>query len=239
MTKRIQGIRAVVFDAYGTLFDFSGPARRAADVLGNRWRELSDLWRSKQLQYTWLRSLSGRHADFWQVTGDALSFALSSLGLSDEALHQRLMALYEELDAYPDARETLARLRARGLRTAVLSNGSPRMLEAASRSAGLGPLLDAVLSVETAGIYKPHPSVYQLAVDVLSAAKEQIAFVSANGWDAYSAKAFGLRVAWCNRSGQPPERMPDTPDVEIRSLSELPALLEGSEPGADSRPPLT
>jgi len=225
MAGELQDVQAVVFDAYGTLFDFESPAQRMSDVLGERWRALADLWRQKQLQYTWLRSLAGRHADFWQVTGEALDFAMASLGLRDPDLRRRLMDLYETLDAHADARETLERLRLGGLRLAVLSNGTPHMLEAAARSARLAELLDAILSVEQAGIYKPHPSVYQLALDRLGLPAQRIAFVSANGWDAYSAKAFGLRVAWCNRTGQPPERIPDSPDAEIRSLSELPPLL--------------
>jgi len=221
----MEKIRAVVFDAYGTLFDVGSPAERVAGALGERRRPLAEIWRAKQLQYTWLRSLTGRHADFWQVTGDALDFALESLGERDASLRERLMGLYEELDPYPDARDALVRLRARGYRLAILSNGAPRMLEAAARSAGLSDLLDAILSVEAVGIYKPHPSVYQLAVDRLALSREEIAFVSANGWDAYSARAFGLRVTWCNRAGQPRERLPETPDAEIRSLAELPALL--------------
>ncbi|HTP49086.1 MAG TPA: haloacid dehalogenase type II [Anaeromyxobacteraceae bacterium] len=225
MTDKMRSARAVVFDAYGTLFDFGSPAQRLSDVLGDRWRTLADLWRAKQLQYTWLRSLQGRHADFWQVTGEALEFALSSLGVDDAGVRQRLLELYERLDAHPDARDALARLRGGGLRLAILSNGSPRMLEAAARSAGIAEFLDLVLSVEEVGIYKPHPSVYQLAVDRLGLPADGIAFVSANGWDAYSAKAFGLSVAWCNRSGQPAERIPSPPDAEIRSLSELPPLL--------------
>jgi len=168
----------------------------------------------------------GRHADFAQVTQDGLDFALESLGLTDAPLRARLLALYERLAAYPDARGALAGLRASGLRTAILSNGSPAMLGAATRSAGLEPLLDAVLSVEEVGIYKPHPSVYQLAVDRLGVAPGEILFVSSNGWDAHGAKAFGLRVAWCNRLGQPKERLPGQPDAEVRSLAELPALVE-------------
>jgi 2-haloacid dehalogenase len=225
MPPRLAGVRAVAFDAYGTLFDVASAASAARDELGDRWQPLAELWRAKQLQYTWLRGLSGRHADFGQVTADALDFALASLGIPPAELRDRLLALYERLGAYPDARASLGALRAAGLRLAILSNGSPRMLEAASASAGLRELLDAVLSVEEVGVYKPHPSVYQLAVDRLGAPRDAVAFVSANGWDAYCAKAFGLRVVWCNRSGQPPERLPSTPDVEVRSLAELPAIL--------------
>src|SRR5512137_1325677 len=146
MSPAFSGTRAVVFDAYGTLFDVASAAERAGDALGDRWRALAETWRAKQLQYTWLRSLMGRHADFRQVTADGLDFALASLGIDDPPLRRRLLELYERLDAYPEARETLTRLRAGGRRLAILSNGSPPMLEAAVRSAGLADLLDAVLS---------------------------------------------------------------------------------------------
>ena len=221
------GSRVVVFDAYGTLFDVASAAERAGDALGSRWRPLAETWRAKQLQYTWLRSLMGRHADFWQVTGDALDFSLASLGIDDPRLRRRLMDLYERLDAYPEAREVLATLRSRGLQLAILSNGAPAMLEAAARSAGLADLLHAVLSVESVGVYKPAPQVYALATGHFQVAPAEITFVSANGWDAHGASAFGFRVAWCNRAGQPAERLPGRPDAVIRSLAELPALLGG------------
>jgi 2-haloacid dehalogenase len=217
-------VRAAVFDAYGTLFDWASAAARARDALGDRWQAFAELWRAKQLQYTWLRSLQGRHADFWQVTGDALDFALEATGAAGAPLRERLMALYERVDAYPDARPALEALRRAGLRTAILSNGAPRMLAEAASHSGLAPLLDAVLSVEEVGVYKPHPSVYRLACDRLGLAPGEILFVSANGWDASSARAFGLRVAWCNRTGQPRERIPEAPDAVVRSLAEVPAL---------------
>jgi 2-haloacid dehalogenase len=225
MDPAFSATRAVVFDAYGTLFDVASAAERAGDALGDRWRVLAETWRAKQLQYTWLRSLMGRHADFRQVTADGLDFALASLGIDDPPLRRRLLDLYERLDAYPEAREALTRLRSGGRKLAILSNGSPPMLEAAVRSAGLADLLDAVLSVESVGIYKPAPPVYGLAPRRLGVAPAEIAFVSSNGWDVHGASAFGFRVAWCNRSGQPAERLPGRPDAEIRSLAELPALL--------------
>ena len=225
MAAPLAGARAAVFDAYGTLLDVASAAGQARDVLGERWQPLSDLWRRKQLEYTWLRSLMGRHADFWQVTGEALDFALEALRVSEPGLRQRLMDAYARLDAYQDAAPALSALRARGLKLAILSNGSPRMLAQAARSARLDTLLDHVISVEDVGIYKPHPSVYRLACDRLGAWPVELVFVSANGWDAWGAKAFGLRVAWCNRSGQPRERLTEPPDAEVRSLAELPALL--------------
>jgi 2-haloacid dehalogenase len=221
------GVRAVVFDAYGTLYDVASAAEKARATLGEKWQPLAELWRAKQLQYTWLRSLMGRHADFWRVTGDALDFALEALGIADPGVRDQLMALYNRLGAYPEARPALEALKAYGLQLAVLSNGTPRMLAAAAEAAGLAPLLDHVLSVEAVGIYKPTPQVYRLAPDELRLWPNEILFVSANGWDAAGAKTFGFRVAWCNRAGQPLERLGEPPDVVVRSLAELPGLVGG------------
>jgi 2-haloacid dehalogenase len=221
----LEGVHACVFDAYGTLFDYASAASRCADVLGDDFAKLNALWREKQLQYTWLRASQQRHADFWQVTGDALDFALDSLGIADAALRQNLMNLYLTLDPFPEVTRILASLKAARFPTAILSNGSPAMLRAVVEAANLGPLLDAVLSVEEVGVFKPHPDVYQLAVNRLGIPAAQIAFVSANGWDAYAASAFGMRVIWCNRYGQRPERLPGAPDRVVTSLAGLPALL--------------
>jgi 2-haloacid dehalogenase len=218
-------VRACVFDAYGTLFDFAAAARGCRDVLGESIDKLTALWRDKQLQYTWLRALQGRHADFWQVTGDALDFALETLTLDKPGLRDRLMNLYLTLDAFPEVPDVLKRLKTAGVRTAILSNGSPMMLDAAVKEAGLGSLLDAVLSVEEVGVYKPHPKVYQLAVDRLGVPGGAIAYESSNAWDAYAASAFGMQVVWCNRYGQRLERLPGKPDRMVRSLAELPSLV--------------
>jgi 2-haloacid dehalogenase len=220
-----EGIRACVFDAYGTLFDVSSVARGARDALGDRWQTLSDLWRTKQLQYTWLRGLAGHHADFWQVTGDALDYAMASLGFVDGNLRNRLMNLYLEIDAFPEVPAMLETLKSRGLQLAILSNGSPSMLEAAVRNAGIADQIDAILSVESVAVFKPHPSVYALAPNRLGIPTESICFLSSNSWDAYSAKAFGFKVLWCNRFGQAPEHIPSKPDEEIHDLSQLPNWL--------------
>ena len=218
-------IRACVFDAYGTLFDVAAAAARCADALGGRAQPLAQLWRDKQLQYSWLRGLQGRHADFWQVTGDALDYALETLGIDDRALRERLMGLYLALDAFPEVPAVLRRLKDAGLVTAILANGSPRMHAAAVAAARLGGLVDHVLSVEAVGVFKPHPKVYQLALDRLGLPAAAIAFLSSNGWDAYAASAFGMQVVWCNRIGQQRERLPGAPDREITTLAELPALV--------------
>jgi len=221
----IAGIQACVFDAYGTLFDYSSAASRCQKELGDKFGRLNTVWREKQLQYTWLRALQNAHADFWQVTGDALDFAMESLDLKDARLRDRLMTLYLQLEIFPEVRDTLTRLKASGFKTAILSNGSPSMLKAIVEHTGIGPLLDGVFSVEEVGVYKPHPKTYSLACERLGLARGAILFQSANAWDAYAASAFGMRVAWCNRYGQRPERLPGKPDFEIQSLAELPSIL--------------
>ncbi len=228
MTSTIEDIQACVFDAYGTLFDVHSAAREAFNFLGDQSPALSELWRSKQLQYTWLRGLAGRYADFWQVTGDALDFALATFKLEEvPALRPLLMQSYLTLSAYPEVPATLQRLKTAGMKLAILSNGTPSMLATAAAHAGIDGLLDMVLSVDEVQVYKPHAMVYQLVCDRLHTTPGEICFISSNGWDAHSAKAFGMRVVWCNRFHQPPERIPHTPDAEIASLNELPELIHG------------
>jgi 2-haloacid dehalogenase len=223
--NRLEGIRACIFDAYGTLFDYRSAASRCRDVLGENFDQVNALWREKQLQYSWLRAIQGRHVDFWQVTGEALDFALDTAAIADSTVRDRLMAMYLKLDAFPEVPDMLKRLNVAGLKTAILSNGSPEMLDAAVRNAGIGSLLDAVLSVEAVGVYKPHPKVYQYAIDQLGIKAGEIAFQSSNAWDAHAASLCGMRVIWCNRYRQRPERLPGLPDFEIASLAELPDLV--------------
>src|SRR5256886_5395391 len=192
----LHGIRACVFDAYGTLFDVAAAARTCSAELGEKSSALSSLWREKQLQYTWLRALQGRHADFWQVTGEALDFALETLRLSGSVLRDRLLSLYLTLDVFPEVRDTLARLKQAGMRTAILSNGSPHMLQAAVEGARIAHLVDAVLSVEEGGVYKPHPRVYQLAVERLGLEAGPIARPAPHWWGAPAATPFRPRGGW-------------------------------------------
>jgi 2-haloacid dehalogenase len=219
---------ACVFDAYGTLFDYASAADRCGAILGAKREPLIRLWRDKQLQYTWLRALQDKHADFWQVTADALDFALETLGLDSVALREPLMDAYRNLDSFPEVPKVLERLKRKGITTAILSNGSREMLDSAVSSARIGGLLDAVLSVDEVGVYKPHPKVYQLAVDRLGLHPQAISYQSSNAWDAWAASAFGMRVVWCNRYAQPRERLPGLPDRQVTSLSELPFLDDGS-----------
>lgn len=219
------GIGACVFDAYGTLFDVHSAVGRLRQDIGPKADDLSRLWRSKQLEYTWLRALMGKHQDFWQVTGDALDYALASTGVAPGPIRDRLMDAYLTLDAYPEVPAVLGRLKAAGLKLGILSNGEPAMLAAAVAGAGIDGLLDEVLSVETLGIYKPHPSVYQLAVDRLAVAADAIAFQSSNAWDVNGASSFGLRPVWINRFGAPAERLPGGAEHELTDLTGLPDLL--------------
>jgi len=218
-------VDAVVFDAYGTLFDVASSAKRHAARIGPDWMALAELWRAKQLQYTWLRSLMGQHVDFWHVTGEALDYALAAFKRNDPTLRAALMEQYLALDAYADVKPALTALRAAGKRTATLSNGSPTMLIAALNSAGIAQLMEPPLSVEAAGVYKPHPSVYKLAVDRFGAAAGRICFVSANGWDAWAGAAYGFRAVWINRAGAPAEQLPGTPAATVGGVGEVPALL--------------
>ncbi|HVA58584.1 MAG TPA: haloacid dehalogenase type II [Gemmatimonadaceae bacterium] len=222
---QLTGIRACVFDAYGTVFDFASAAAHCPDIPDDRRAALNALWRDKQLQYTWLRALQGRYVDFWQVTGDALDYTLDSLGLNTPNLHDRLMDLYRTLPAFPEVAGVLRALHQAGFTTAILSNGSPAMLAAAVAGAGLTGLFDAVLSADAVRVYKTHPKVYRYAVGTLGVPAGSIAFQSSNAWDAHAASDFGMRVVWCNCYGQRPERLPGSPDREIRTLAELPGLL--------------
>jgi 2-haloacid dehalogenase len=221
----IPNIKACVFDAYGTLFDVHSAVGKYHERLGDVADQVSALWRTKQLEYTWLRSLMKKHADFWQVTRDGLDYALDVYNITDSQLRDDLVDAYLHLKCYPEVPDTLATLKDRGLKIAILSNGSPAMLEAVVKSSGLEDLVQTILSVERVGVFKPHPRVYQLAVDRLEVTAAEIVFLSSNAWDAVGATAFGLRVAWINRFVQQPERMPFQPDTEIKTLDELPALL--------------
>ena len=221
----MDGISACVFDAYGTLFDVHSAVGRLRARIGGEADALSQLWRSKQLEYTWLRALMGRHADFWQVTCDALDYALARHQIDPGPIREPLLQAYLTLDAYPEVPAMLERLRAAGLKRAILSNGEPKMLQAGAQSAGIADLLDAVLSVEEVGVFKPDPRVYRLAVDRLGVAPEAIAFQSSNAWDVNGAATFGLRPVWINRQAAPPERLPGAAEHELRDLSGLPTLL--------------
>jgi 2-haloacid dehalogenase len=222
---RMAGIRACVFDAYGTLFDVHSAVAGLRGRIGPKADELSQLWRGKQLEYTWLRALMGRHADFWRVTGDALDHACARLGVDPAPIREPLMQAYLALDAYPEVVGVLERLRGGGIRLAILSNGAPDMLAAGVKSAGIEGLWDAILSAEEIGVYKPHPKVYRLALDRLGVRADEVAFMSSNAWDVHGAACFGLRPVWINRMRAPRERLPEGPEHELQDLSGLSTLI--------------
>jgi len=217
-------IRAFVFDAYGTLFDVHAAIARHREPAGPEADRLSEIWRAKQLEYAWMLSAAGHYVDFWTLTGRALDHALARCPTVDRALRATLLDAYFELDAFPDARDALHALHAQGLKTAILSNGSPRMLDGAVTAAGIGAHLDAVLSVHTIRIYKPQPAVYAMAADALGVTPAEIAFVSSNRWDVMGAAAFGFTCVWVNRANLPDEYPEFAPATVVRDLSALPAL---------------
>jgi 2-haloacid dehalogenase len=210
--------RAFVFDAYGTLFDVHAAIGRHRAAAGPDSERFSEIWRTKQLEYTWTSTLAGRYVDFWSLTERALDFAFARFPSVDAALKPKLLAAYRELDAFPDARGVLRELKARGETTAILSNGTPEMLDAAVAAAGIE--LDAVLSVNAIGIYKPRPEVYALATERFQSKPADIVFVSSNRWDVMGAANFGFRTAWINRAHLPEEYAP-APDAVLADLSEL------------------
>jgi len=224
-------ITTCVFDAYGTLFDVAAAARTAAaepgrQAFAEKWPQIADDWRLKQLQYTWLRAVADAHTDFWSVTQDGLDYALEAAGLDDPELRERLLALYWELSAYPEVPKMLTQLKLAGMKTAILSNGSPDMLEGAVESAGIEMLLDAVLSVESVGVFKPHRSVYDMVGERFGCRPDEVLFVSSNGWDAAAASGYGFYTAWVNRAGVPMDRLPWKPQAVMPDLTGIAELAE-------------
>jgi 2-haloacid dehalogenase len=223
-------VTTCIFDAYGTLFDVAAAARIAAREPGRaafaaKWPQIAADWRAKQLQYTWLRAASDTHCDFWRITQDGLDYALEAAGMADPELRERLLALYWELSAFPEVPAMLKALKAAGLKTGILSNGTPRMLSGAVESAGIGDMLDAVLSVEALGVFKPHPSVYRMVDGRFAVRPRQVLFVSSNGWDACYGAHHGFQTVWVNRAGAPMDRLPAKPQHIMDDLSGIPALV--------------
>ena len=220
--QKLEGIQAVVFDAYGTLFDVQSPVNKLAGEIGDKAALLGALWRQKQLEYTWLRSLMGTHADFWVVTRDALDFALAELDINESGLADGLMTLYLKIDVFPEVVEALTALRQRGKRLAILSNGSPSMLDSVVRHAGLDKIFEHVLSVEEVGIYKPSRRVYRLAMQKFHIQDApSICFVSANTWDAQAAAQFGFQVVRIARAPKRDDNIPGKVARVIAGLGEL------------------
>jgi 2-haloacid dehalogenase len=217
-------IHAFVFDAYGTLFDVHAAIARHRDAAGPEADRFSEIWRTKQLEYAWMLSAAGHYVDFWTLTERALDHAFARVPSVDGSLRPALLDAYFKLDAFPDARAALAALKAKGMKTAILSNGNPRMLDGAVGAAGIGDLLDAVLSVDAIRIYKPQPAVYAMVTDRFSAVPTEVAFVSTNRWDVMGATAFGFRCVWVNRANLPDEYPELAPVAVVRELSALATL---------------
>jgi 2-haloacid dehalogenase len=213
--------RAYVFDAYGTLFDVHAAIARHRAAAGPDAERFSEIWRQKQLEYSWTLTLAGRYVDFWTLTEGALDYAFARVPSVDRALRAKLLDAYLTLDAYPDAYDALAALKARGMRTAILSNGSSRMLRSAVDASGMTALLDAVLSVDAVRVYKPRPQVYALVTDRLGIKPDEVVFVSSNRWDVMGAAAFGFRPLWVNRTDMPEEYAEQPPLRVVRDLSAL------------------
>lgn len=224
-SSEFSAVKACVFDAYGTLFDVHSAVGQHRKRFGDKADAVSAVWRTKQLEYTWLRSLMKDYEPFWQVTGDALDYALDMHDVDDKDLREDLMQAYLSLSDYPEVKTVLKRLTDAGLPCVILTNGSPDMIDAAVKSAGLEDLLGDNLSVHSVGIFKPDPGVYALACEALSLQPSQISFQSSNAWDAVGAAHFGFKVAWINRFNQRRERLPAQPHCELSDLTGLPSLL--------------
>lgn len=224
--KKLEGIQACVFDAYGTLFDVASPVMKLSSSLGDKAAAVAALWRAKQLEYTWVRSLIGVHADFWHVTREALDFALESFGVNEAGLADELMTGMLKLDLFADVAPALLALRGKGKRLAILSNGSPSMLDSALRHAGLDKTFEQVISVEDVGIFKPSRRVYRLAMQKLHIADApSVCFISANGWDAHAGAQFGFQSVRLLRGGGVVERLPGKIAATVTSLGQVADLV--------------
>jgi 2-haloacid dehalogenase len=216
--------RACVFDAYGTLFDVHAAIARHRREAGPEAERISEIWRTKQLEYTWTLTLAGHYVDFWTLTERALDYAFARVPSVDRALRPKLLEAYLKLDAFPDARAALIRLKSVGMRLAILSNGTPRMLSSAVEASGIAGLFENVLSVDAVRAYKPRPEVYAIVTDALAMKPADVAFVSSNRWDVMGAGSFGFKTVWVNRAGMPNEYLDHMPQHEIPDLATLPTF---------------
>ncbi|MBL0901250.1 MAG: haloacid dehalogenase type II [Reyranella sp.] len=221
----LSGIEICVFDAYGTLFDFNSAVARHRAAIGPSADALSEMWRQKQIQYTWLRNGMGAYAKFWQVTGEALDHCLAAHRIDDASVREKLMGAYLALAPFAEVSATLARLRRADLRMAILSNGNPEMLDPMVAASGLAGLFEVVLSVDEARVFKPDPRVYELVGKTCNVLPETVCFLSSNCWDAHGAAHFGFPTVWVNRASAPDDNLPGRLAAEVRDLSQLPALL--------------
>lgn len=225
MGAALTGIEMCVFDAYGTLYDFNSAVARHRAALGPKADALSEMWRTKQISYTWLRNSMGSYAPFWQVTGEALDHCLTAHGLTDPAIKTKLLGAYLALDPFPEVPAMIDRLKSAGVRLAILSNGNPEMLEPMVAASTLAGKFEAILSVHPAGIFKPDPRVYRLVEQSCGVKPGGVCFLSSNCWDAHGAAHFGFNTVWINRAGLPDDNLPGRIATALKDLSQLPALL--------------
>ena len=225
MTAALAATEICVFDAYGTLFDFNSAVARHRTAIGPKADALADMWRAKQIQYTWLRNGMGAYARFWQVTGEALDHCLAAHGIGDAGVREKLMSAYLALDPFPEVPAMLDRLARAGKRLAILSNGNPEMLDPMVKASGLADRFEAALSVDDARVFKPDARVYRLVEQRCGVTPNKVCFLSSNCWDAHGAAHFGFATVWVNRARAPDDNLPGKPVAEINDLSQLPSLL--------------
>jgi len=223
--KKFENIKLCVFDAYGTLFDINSVTKQYCEELGDIAEPFSNLWRSKQLEYSWLRSLMNRYEDFWRVTEESLDYALDYFNIKSELLKNNLLKSYENISCYEEIPTILSKLKERKISTAILSNASPSMLHIAIKNSKIDLHIDSCFSVDTLKIYKPHPTVYNLVLEQYDLNKNEILFVSSNSWDVAGAKSFGFNVSWINRFNNKKEFLSFESDIELKSLLDLPNIL--------------
>ena len=224
-------VNICIFDAYGTLFDVTSATRIVANEeeyssFPNHSVKVSNSWRIKQLEYSWLRNIMHEYIDFWQITKDALDFALEENQIKNEKLRQRLLDVYWNLSAYPEAQDVLTTLKANNIQTGILSNGSKQMLNSAVVSANLKNYLDKIISIDGIEIYKPDPKVYQMVLDQFNCKIEKVLFISSNGWDIAGASKFGFTTLWINRNLIPKDRLTFMPNKITNNLSTIPNILK-------------
>ncbi len=218
-------IKACIFDAYGTLFDVNAACRELSKEVGDNWEKLASLWRLRQVEYTWLRNSMDEYIDFWQITSDALDYAMETLGIENDDLREELLNLYLKLEAYPEVNDLLKKLKQRGLKTGILSNGNMKMLNSAVNNANIREYLDEILSVEDCKIYKPSSKVYDLVKIKMQISKENVLFFSSNAWDMHAASNYGFKTIWVNRFNTKLERLPGKPIDIVNSLEKIDEII--------------
>ena len=217
--------KVCIFDAYGTLFDVNAACRELSLDVGDKWQDLANLWRLRQVEYTWLRNSMNEYIDFWEITSGALDYAMEVLDIYDKKLREQLLELYLKLEAYPEVKEILQKLKDKNFRTGILSNGSKQMLDSAVKNANIEDLLDVVISVEECKIYKPSSEVYDLVEKKTEIKKDNVTFFSSNAWDMHAAANYGFKTIWVNRFDGVLERLPGKPSAIVKTLNNIDELI--------------